>query len=81
MSIFDERDLIANDPNVKVGQVYKHVIGYFKVTSVFGGFASILFDSGEQKEILRNMFQSNINEGTIMLVTDEIELAKALLLF
>ena len=70
-----------NDPNVKVGQVYQYYNGYFKVDAVSGGFANVIHNNGEKQMVLRNQFQANIGEGTIRLVTDEIELAKVLLLF
>ena len=72
----------ANDPNVKIGQIYFCHAGYFIVSGVSGGFATICYSgSNEHKIVLRNTFADNIAAEIIKLVEDEVELAKALLSF
>jgi hypothetical protein len=84
MSIGDPRDWdpsLRNDLSVKVGQIYQNSDGYFEVTAVSGGFANIYqYGSNTNRMVLRNTFAANMSEGIIRLVTDEVEIAKAMLM-
>jgi hypothetical protein len=72
---------LFNDPNVKVGQIYHNSDGYFEVTVVSGGFAVIYqYANNTSRTVLRNTFATNMTEGYIRLVTDEVEIAKAMLM-
>ena len=69
-----------NDPNVKVGQIYECSKGYFRITAVSGGFASIQYNGSVNHDlVLRNTFRDNIKEGSIRLLKNEIEFAEVLL--
>lgn len=74
------RDQEVNDLSVKTGQIYQRSDGdYFVVENVSGGFA-IICCHGERRTVLRNTFKSNIEEGQLKLITDDIEKLKILLL-
>jgi hypothetical protein len=82
--IGDPRDWdlgVQNDPNVQKGQIYENSDGYFEVTEVSGGWANIYqYGTNTTRMVLRNTFATNIAEGVIRLVTDEVEIAKAMLM-
>jgi hypothetical protein len=84
MPIGDPRDLdpsLTNDPSVKIGQIYENSDGYFEVLMVSGSWTSIFqYGSNTPRMVLRNGFAAGLIDGTIRLVTDEVEIAKAMLM-
>ena len=68
---------------MKIGQVWQYRLGYFKIVDINEKtrLITVVCNDGRRTLVPDNSFVFNISKGYVHLIEDEIEKAKALLIF